>query len=118
MRRILVLMSNIQLGIGRATANQYARNGVKALYICDYASNNLPTMESELRQQYPGVDVHARIFDAANETSVEKVVNEAVNSYGRLDIFFANAGIVGMNSKLGDVKPEQFMEVLRINTLR
>lgn len=75
-------------------------------------------MESELRQQYPGVDVHGRTFDAADEASVEKVVNEAVNSYGRLDIFFANAGIVGMNLKLEDVKPEQFMEVLRINTLR
>lgn len=69
-------------------------------------------------QQYPGVNVHGRTFDAADEASVEKVVNEAVNSYGRLDIFFANAGIVGMNSKLEDVKPEQFMEVLRINTLR
>lgn len=75
-------------------------------------------MESELRQQYPGVDVHARIFDAADEASVEKVVNEAVDSYGRLDIFFANAGILGLGVKLGDAKPEQFMEVLRVNTLR
>lgn len=91
---------------------------MKALYICDYASNNLPTMESELRQQYPGIDVHARTFDAADEASVEKIVNEAVDSYGRLDIFFANAGIVGMSVKLEDIKPEQFMEVLRVNTLR
>lgn len=75
-------------------------------------------MESELRQQYPGVNVYARIFDAADEASVERVINEALDNYGRLDVFFANAGIVGMNSKLGDVKPEQFMEVLRINTLR
>lgn len=91
---------------------------MKALYICDYASNNLSAIESELKQQYPDVQVHARAFDAADETSVKKVINEALDSYSRLDIFFANAGIVGTNTKLEDVKPEQFMEVLRVNTLR
>lgn len=75
-------------------------------------------MESELRQQYPGVDVHARNFDAADEASVKKVINEAMDSYGKLDIFFANAGILGPSWELGDVTPEQFMEVLRVNTLR
>lgn len=64
------------------------------------------------------MQVHARAFDAADETSVEKVISEALDSYGRLDIFFANAGIVGTNTKLENVKPEQFMEVLRVNTLR
>lgn len=62
--------------------------------------------------------MHARVFDAADEASVEKVVDDALSSYGRLDIYFANAGIVGTSKRLWDVKPEQFMEVLRVNTLR
>lgn len=41
-----------------------------------------------------------------------------MESYGRLDIFFANAGIMGTGQRLEIVTPEQFMEVLRVNTLR
>ncbi|KAI5842919.1 hypothetical protein DFP73DRAFT_88207 [Morchella snyderi] len=108
---------NSALGIGRATANQYARNGVKALYICDYASDNLPQIEMELRQQYPRVEIHARAFDAADEKSVISIVNEALESYGRLDIFFANAGILGKDLKLDTISAEQFLEVMRVNTL-
>ncbi|KAL4907155.1 hypothetical protein BDW74DRAFT_148675 [Aspergillus multicolor] len=113
----IITGTNSALGIGRATAHQYAHNGAKALYICDFASTHLNTHARELKSLYPDVDVHVRTFDAANEGAVKAVIDEALATYGRLDIFFANAGIGGSNAPFAEVSGEQFAETLRINTV-
>ncbi|PWW77793.1 NAD(P)-binding protein [Tuber magnatum] len=106
-----------RIGIGRATALQYARNNLKALFICDFTNTNLPALESELHTLAPNVITHARTFDAADEASVAVVVQEALDKYARLDIFFANAGVLGGMKLVGDITVEEFVETLRINTL-
>ena len=58
------------------------------------------------------------MFDAADEAKVKAVVGDALDRYGRLDVFFANAGIIGMPMPFTDVTSDDFMETLRINTLR
>ncbi len=63
------------------------------------------------------MDVHTRRFDAADETAVRAVVSDAVERYGRLDVFFANAGIIGSTVTFQDVDEEDFMRTLRVNTL-
>lgn len=46
------------------------------------------------------------------------VVDEAAAKYGRLDIMFANAGIVGQPKIFMDIEGEEFMKTLRTNVLR
>jgi NAD(P)-dependent dehydrogenase (short-subunit alcohol dehydrogenase family) len=70
-----------------------------------------------LNSLYPNVDIHTRQFDAADEAAVEKVVKEAVDTYGRLDAVFANAGISN-GTIFTETSAEDFMEVMRVNTLR
>ena len=74
-----------QLGIGRAAAHQFARNGAKALFICDFDDSNLSMHEEEIKSLYPDVDVYARKFDTSDEGAVQKVIGEALEKYGRLD---------------------------------
>ena len=57
-------------------------------------------------------------MDAADEASVKAVVDEAVATYGRLDIMFANAGIKGTTRVFTNIKEEEFMETMRTNVLR
>lgn len=45
------------------------------------------------------------------------MVQEALDKYARLDIFFANAGVLGGAKLVGDIAAEEFMETMRINTL-
>lgn len=45
-------------------------------------------------------------------------MDDALDRYGRLDVFFANAGITGLNVIFTDFTDADFMEVLRTNTLR
>lgn len=109
--------ANSPLGIGRATAHQYAQNGAKAIYICDFVDEHLETHKREINALYPGADVHPRKFDGADEAAVKGVIEEAVAQYGRLDVFFANAGIVGDFVAVTDVDADDFMNVFRVNTL-
>jgi NAD(P)-dependent dehydrogenase (short-subunit alcohol dehydrogenase family) len=109
--------ANSALGIGRATVHQFAQNGARAIFLCDYNDDNFATHERELRALYPDVKVHTRQFDASDEAEVEKVVKEAVDTYGRLDVFFANAGIA-TGAIFTETTSEDFMRVMRVNTLR
>lgn len=109
--------ANSPIGIGRATAHQFAQNGAKAVYICDFDDKYLGHHEREIKSLYPGCEVHARKFDAADEPALEEVVGDALRRYGRLDVFFANAGITGTHALFTDVPKEDFMETLRVNTL-
>jgi NAD(P)-dependent dehydrogenase (short-subunit alcohol dehydrogenase family) len=62
--------------------------------------------------------VHARTFDASDEAAVKGVVDEAVATYGRLDVFFANAGIVGAQVPVTDIHIDQFMWTMKVNVAR
>lgn len=114
----IITGTNSVIGIGRATAHQYAESGAKAIYICDFDDTHLAEHKREIESKYKGVEVHTRKFDASNEAAVKAVVDDAMNRYGRLDIFFANAGIIGPHALFTDCSDEDFMEVLKVNTLR
>jgi NAD(P)-dependent dehydrogenase (short-subunit alcohol dehydrogenase family) len=110
--------TNSPLGIGRASAHQFAQNGARAIYICDFNNTYLETHKRELASLYPSVDIHTRKFDAADEASVKAVVDDAIKSYGRLDVFFANAGVVGSNKVFTDITADQVLTTLRTNVVR
>ena len=114
---IIITGANSPLGIGRASAHQFAHNGARAIYICDFNDQYLSVHQRELEELYPNVDIHTRKFDAGNESAVRAVVDEALSKYNRLDIMFANAGIVGTNTLFTEISSDAFMQTLRTNVL-
>jgi NAD(P)-dependent dehydrogenase (short-subunit alcohol dehydrogenase family) len=70
-----------------------------------------------LESRYPGTKITPIEADAADEVAIQAVCEQAIVEEGRLDIFFANAGIVGANL-LASTEPDEFMETFRVNTLR
>lgn len=114
---VIITGTNSPLGIGRASAHQFAHNGARAIYICDFSDQYLSVHVRELHSLYPTVEVRARQFDAGDEEAVKAIVDECLSKYGRLDIFFANAGIVGTNKHFGEVDGEEFMRTMRTNVL-
>ncbi|KAI4136542.1 MAG: hypothetical protein L6R39_007739 [Caloplaca ligustica] len=115
---VIITGANSPLGIGRASAHQFAHNGALAIYICDFANEHLEAHARELNTLYPAVDVHARQFDASNEDAMKAVIDEAVSKYGRLDIFFANAGVVGTHKLFSEITDAEFVKTMRTNVLR
>ncbi|TKA83614.1 hypothetical protein B0A55_00433 [Friedmanniomyces simplex] len=114
---ILITGANSPLGIGRATAHQFARNGARALFLCDYSTSHLETHKREIASLYPDVEVHCRRLDAGSEDDVKGVVDECLELYGQLDVFFANAGVSGSGKRVLEGGAEEFMGVMRTNAL-
>ncbi|KAK5059953.1 hypothetical protein LTR84_009836 [Exophiala bonariae] len=114
---VIVTGANSPIGIGRASAHQYAQNGAKAVYICDFDTSYLEVHKRELAELYPEVKIHAVKVDVGEEEQVKAVVDDAMATYGRLDIMFANAGIVGVPNTFEHITPEAFMKTMRVNSL-
>ena len=115
---IIITGANSPLGIGLASAHLFAANGARAIFLCDLNNTHLDSHISTLSFLYPSTDFHGRQFDASDEEKVKGVVEECVERYGRLDIAFANAGMLGPQKAFGEIEGEEFMEVMRGNVLR
>ncbi|KAK2463190.1 hypothetical protein APHAL10511_004845 [Amanita phalloides] len=103
-------------GIGRASTIRFAHEGAKHLYLLDYDATNLPNLKETIAQRYPDVKVTTIQADAADEKAISDVCAQALKEEGRLDVFFANAG-VATNDHLDHTSAETFMNSLRVNTL-
>jgi NAD(P)-dependent dehydrogenase (short-subunit alcohol dehydrogenase family) len=55
--------------------------------------------------------------DAGDETTVRGLVEQVVRQHGRLDIFFANAGVSGGMATLAEQSEQDWAEILRINLI-
>lgn len=114
---VIITGCNSPIGIGRASAHHFANNGAKAIYISDYRTEHLETHKRELESKYPGVKIHPKKVDAAEESDISALVDECLATYGRLDIFFANAGVSVTMSSVLDGNASDFMDVMRVNSL-
>jgi len=103
-------------GIGRATALLWAREGARHLYLLDYSGENLPNLKDTIVSKYPDVKVTIIQADASDEKAIQDVCNQAINDEGKLDVFFANAGIVN-TSLFTNLTAEEVSNMFRVNSL-
>jgi NAD(P)-dependent dehydrogenase (short-subunit alcohol dehydrogenase family) len=99
-------------GIGRATSLLFAREGAKVLCF-DRATEVEAVAEAIRVAGGTGIAIQG---DAGLEADVAAAVARAQAEFGKLDIFYANAGISG--GALGgifDATPAIWLETLRIN---
>jgi NAD(P)-dependent dehydrogenase (short-subunit alcohol dehydrogenase family) len=99
-------------GIGRATVHALVACGARAIYATDITDN----VQSLAAYSNTVTTVIPRLVDAADEVQVKGIAQDALRTYGRLDVFFANAGIA-RHDTLQDSTAEEFMDMLRVNTL-
>ncbi|KAI4836982.1 3-alpha--hydroxysteroid dehydrogenase [Aureobasidium sp. EXF-8845] len=114
---------NSALGIGRASAYEFASAGAKALILSDFDISNLSNWKQDIEKLYPGTQVVVQKVDAGDEEDVKAVVKLAVDKWGRLDVFFANAGVGGTMERVYEVgkkegkSEEEFMRTMKVNAL-
>ena len=73
-------------GIGRAAALRFAQEGVAGLALADLSFEKLKILANETN----GLAVQC---DVSKEAEVQRLVREAETRFGRVDVFFSNAGI-------------------------
>lgn len=98
-------------GLGKFTAERLLKEGAKVVLV-DLFEEHLEKTKAELNAYGEVITVQA---DVSKEEDVEKYVNAAVEAFGRIDIFFNNAGIVGKIAKLVETNADDFDKVVAVN---
>jgi 3-oxoacyl-[acyl-carrier protein] reductase len=83
----IVMVTGGAAGIGRVTAEAFAREGAK-LAICDVNPET-----GEVAAKSLGAEASFEKVDVANETAVSEWTDQVVKRYGRIDVLVNNAGI-------------------------
>ncbi|XP_043707100.1 short-chain dehydrogenase reductase 2a-like isoform X2 [Telopea speciosissima] len=99
-------------GIGEATVRLFTKHGAKVV-IADVEDSLGTTLANSLS---PSVTfVHC---DVSIEEEIENLINSTISRYGRLDILFNNAGVLGNQSKHKSIlnfDADEFDLIMRVN---
>jgi len=99
-------------GIGRATALALAREGAKVV-LADVAVERCE--DTVVKIEEAGGEVCCVETDVSQPDQVEALINATVETYGRLDCAFNNAGIEGEQATTADCTEENWDRVININ---
>ena len=96
--------------IGKTTAKLFLAEGAKVLLV-DISETQLKEVVSELGSK----NVAYCVADVSKAIEVKAYVNEAVKLFGKIDVFFNNAGIEGVVKPLVDYPEDVFDKVIAVN---
>ncbi|MEP6493455.1 MAG: SDR family oxidoreductase [bacterium] len=86
----VALVAAASRGLGRAIARELATEGA-TLVLCARGAENLEKARESIAGA-TGVDVRAVVADLSTREGIDRVTEEAMAAYGRVDILVTNAG--------------------------
>jgi 3alpha(or 20beta)-hydroxysteroid dehydrogenase len=102
------VLTGAAAGLGRAVAGRLHADGAR-LVLVDRAADALATTAAELPGSVPVV------ADVSQEADVDGYVRRAVDGFGRIDLFFNNAGIEGRRAPMTELSVDDFDRVMAVN---
>lgn len=114
----VALITGSNRGIGRAIAELFAQAGAKLALVARTA-DLLEQVADELRRRHPAQQtgsetVLALPADVAEATQVNRVVEQTIATWGRIDILINNAGLIGFGP-VTEIEPANWGRVLGVN---
>lgn len=106
-----VLITGAASGIGRSTAEEFARAGATVI-LTDRDEEALQKTADALSAG--GADVHCRVVDVTDQAAVEALASWVIATFGALDVLVNNAG-VGHQGELADTSLETWRRLMDVN---
>jgi len=110
----VALITGSARGLGKAIAERYAALG--ADIVLNYSRDKIAAEETASNIKAMGVRVTAIQGDVSKVADIERLFDEAVKAFGKIDIVVANAGIELVETPVTAFTEEQFDRVFSINT--
>ena len=108
------LITGSARGLGKAIAERYAALG--ANIVINYSKDKTSADEVVSNITAMGVKVIAVQADVSKVVDIERLFDEAIKAFGKIDIVVANAGIEMVETPVTQFTEEQFDRLFSINT--
>lgn len=105
-----VIITGAAAGIGKTTAQLFLNEGARVMLV----DVNREQLEETLRDLDHPNAAHF-VADVSKATEVQAYVAAALKAFGKIDVFFNNAGIEGKSVPLVDYPEDLFDKVIAIN---
>jgi len=112
LRDKVVMITGASRGLGRALTLACAREGAK-LAINSRSEDSLRPVAGEAEEA--GAEVLAIPADVSVGTDVERLVDEAVRRFGRIDVLVNNAGLLGPRVTIEEYPEDEWRRVIDAN---
>ncbi|MEP7234425.1 MAG: SDR family oxidoreductase [Ignavibacteriota bacterium] len=109
-----VFITGASSGIGRAAAIAFAQEGCDLL-LCARRMTRLEELKSEIRTQFPEVDIHIFELDVRDQKAVHIALANLPEEWRMIDILVNNAGLSRGLDKLQDGILQDWEEMLDTN---
>jgi NAD(P)-dependent dehydrogenase (short-subunit alcohol dehydrogenase family) len=96
--------------IGATTARRFVAEGARVV-VCDLEQDAVEAVARDLGEEVAA----ACVADVTDSAQVRAAVALAVERFGRLDVAFANAGIVGAIAPMTEYPEDVFDQVMAVN---
>jgi NAD(P)-dependent dehydrogenase (short-subunit alcohol dehydrogenase family) len=106
----VVVITGAGSGIGRATAELFAREGAKVV-AADIDLDATSKVVQQIRQK--GQEATFLQVNVGSDADVKHMIQTAINTYGRIDVLFNNAGVAG--EPLDETNEDKWRRVIDIN---
>src|SRR5580692_4067224 len=110
----VVLITGALTGIGRATAQAFAKEGARVV-VSGRHEDEGQKLATELRKL--GTEAEFVRTDVRYEEEVKDLVDKIITRFGRLDIAINNAGTVGNPESAADADTENYKAIFDTNVL-
>jgi len=108
----VAIVTGANSGIGRATSRLFAREGAKVV-CCDIQETISPRIDDLIKEKEGGEAIFANC-DVTKQEDLDRAVKTAVESFGKVDILYNNAG-AGIRKKIHEHSDEEWNFVLNTN---
>jgi NAD(P)-dependent dehydrogenase (short-subunit alcohol dehydrogenase family) len=108
----VALVTGAGSGIGEAAALALSRDGFRIGVLGHNEKTNEKTVKKIVKAGGEALSLEADISD---EAGMKAAVDTLVETWGRIDVVVANAGINGVWAPIDDLKPEEWDKTIAVN---
>lgn len=102
-------------GIGAATGRLFCEEGARVVLV-DRDAAAMDAVAAEIRAAVPGAALRDLVLDTAEEAAAARIVAEARNAFGPLEVLVNNAGIRAYEP-LAEATAETWQRIIAVNLL-
>ena len=107
------LITGSDSGIGQATAIQFAQEGANIVIV--YHTDEQGAEDTRRQVEAAGRQALVAQADVGDPKQAERLMNQALDRFGTLDILVNDAGTNGAHKPVVEMTPDEFEQTIRVN---